>query len=262
MKTRIIAIANQKGGVGKTTIAVNLAGGLEKEGQKVLLIDMDGQANATISFGINEEKIEKSIVDVLLDKVSNLDEIAWERENIFIIPATMDLQDIEEELSKKLARESILKKKLSAYLLDNNFDFVILDCPPSITSIPAINALVAAKEIFIPVDIGFFSLKGVKQLTTRINEIKTKLNPALKITGFIVNKYDRRNALSEQVLTTVKKNFGDKAFNTHIRINVDLARAPIARKTIFEYAPQSSGAEDFKNLTQEVISWLKLVEKK
>lgn len=262
MKTRIIAIANQKGGVGKTTITVNLAGGLEREGYRVLVIDMDGQANATISFGINEENIEKSIADVLSDKVVDLDEVAWERGNILIVPATMDLQDIEEELSRKLAREFLLKNKLEPFLAQHHFDFVLLDCPPSITSIPAINSLVAAKEVFIPVDIGFFSLKGIKQLLTRINEIQAKLNPDLKISGFLANKYDARNALSEQVLNTLKRNFGDKVFKTYIRINVDLARAPIARKTIFEYSPKSSGAQDYENLTQEVIRCLKLVKER
>lgn len=260
MKPRIIAVANQKGGVGKTTVTVNLAGGLEKEGSKVLVVDMDGQANATMSFGINEEKIEKSIADVLLDKVANFDEIIWERGNISIIPATMDLQDVEEELSKKLARESLLKNKLDPFLRESSLDFVLLDCPPSITSISAINSLVAAREVFIPVDVGFFSLKGIRQLITRINEVQTKLNQDLKISGFILNKYDARNSLSQQVYDTIKKNFGNRVFNTYIRINVDLARAPIARKTIFEYAPKSSGAKDYGNLTQEVIQWLKIVE--
>lgn len=260
--TRIIAVANQKGGVGKTTVVVNLAAGLEKEGCKVLVIDMDGQANATISFGIDEEKIEKSIVDVLSGEVSDLDSIAWERDNIFVIPATMDLQDIEEELSRKLARESLLKDKLGPFLAEKDFDFVLMDCPPSITSIPAINALVAAKEVFIPVDIGFFSLRGIRQLTTRIKEIQLKLNPGLTISGFIVNKFDKRNALSEKVRDTMRKNFTDQLFQTAIRINVDLVRASIARQTIFQFAPRSSGAEDFANLTQEVLRWIRLIEKR
>jgi chromosome partitioning protein len=246
---KAIAITNQKGGVGKTTTALGLAAGLKAKGKKVLLVDMDAQGNASAAAGLIIENEIKTVKDLLVERAAP-EQFIVTTEMIDIIPSNNSLKDLERDLLDNNDFE-VLKNVLKP--LRAKYDFILIDCPPSINSFTK-NALAAADEVIIPVDVSFFAILGLKQLLEEIEFIKRGLNPRLRLRGVLACKYDRRNNLSEQVLETLKANFPDKFFQTVIRVNIDIVKAQIAQVDIFKYNARSYGAEDYLALTQEVIN--------
>ncbi|MBF0567402.1 MAG: ParA family protein [Nitrospirae bacterium] len=250
MKTaKVIAITNQKGGVGKTTTAVNLAAGLNKMGMRTLLVDIDSQGNASASLGLIIEHDIKTIKDLLLNQQNPRDFIARVG-TTEIIPSNNSLKDIEDALiiDKKF---DTLKNSIAP--LANDYEYIIIDCPPSVNVFTK-NALKASNEIIIPVDVGYFSLLGLKQLLEEIERFKRELNPRLEILGVLACRYDRRTSLSAQIFETLRQGFPDKLFNTYIRLSIDIVRAQIAQKNIFDYNNRGTAAQDYKSLTEEIIN--------
>ena len=248
---KIIAICNQKGGVGKTSTAVSLSSCLAMEGKKSLLIDLDPQGNATSGLGIDKNKIERSIYYALLGE-SKLSDLIVEScvGNLFVIPANEHLSGTEVELVGELGREGKLKKVLSQ--LDASFDFVIIDCPPSL-GLLTINALTGAHSVLIPIQCEYYALEGLGQLMKTINLIKDNLNSSLEIEGIVMTMADFRTNLTQEVIDEVKKHFGDKVYNTVIPRNIRLSEAPGFGKPIFIYDKDSEGAKKYKELTKEFL---------
>jgi chromosome partitioning protein len=242
----IIAIINQKGGTGKTTTAINLGTALSSLGKKVLLIDLDPQANLSYSFGIKSPN--GTITEVLQGK-KTLQAILTEKESLSIAPSSISLADLEISLVNKLGREGLLKEHLKGL---KGYDYVFIDSPPSL-SVLTINALNAAQEVLIPLQMEILSLQGLAQLLDTINEVRQILNKKLKIKGIIPSMYDARRRLSDEVLKEIEKNFKEKIFKTVIRENVKIAEAPSFAKSVLTYAPSSHGAEDYTNLAKEFI---------
>ncbi len=246
---KVIAITNQKGGVGKTTTALGLAAGLQANGMTVLLVDMDAQGNASAAAGLIIENDRKTVKDLLAGK-ADPEEYIVHTEMVDIIPSNNSLKDLEKELIENEAFD-VLKKVLRP--VKDKYDFILIDCPPSINSFTK-NALVAADEVIVPVDVSFFAILGLKQLLEEIDSIKKNLNQNLNLRGVLACKYDRRNNLSDQIFEILKTNFPDKFFQTVIRVNIDLVKAQIAQEDILNFNAKSTGAEDYLALTQEVIS--------
>ncbi len=244
-----IAITNQKGGVGKTTVAVSLAAGLNIQGEKTLLVDLDSQGNASVASGFMIEGDTKTLKDLLIFR-DNPSDYIHNNSSINIIPSNNSLKDIEDSPTKKNGFE-FLRNILEP--LKKEYDYIFFDCPPSI-NIFTKNALAASDNIIIPVDIGYFSLVGLKQLLEEIEDLKEHLNPKLILAGILACRYDRRTTLSEQVFKTLKDNFPRQVFNTAIRLNIDIVRSQIAQKSIFEYSPRSAGAQDFNSLIEEITN--------
>lgn len=244
---KIIAVINQKGGTGKTTATANLGASLAVLGKKVLLIDLDPQANLSYSFGIQLNN-GGSIADVLQGK-KTLQSILVERECASIAPSSMPLADIEVSLVNKIGREQILKDRLKEL---KGYDYVFIDCPPSL-SILTINALNAAHEVLIPLQMEVLSMQGLSQLLDTIEQVKQVLNRGIKIGGIIPSMFDSRRRLSEEVLKQISSSTKAKIFKTHIRECVKIAEAPSFAKTVLRYAPSSNGAEDFTNLAKEFL---------
>lgn len=248
---KIIAICNQKGGVGKTSTAISLASGLALESKKTLLIDLDPQGNATSGIGIDKHKIERSIYHALLGE-SNISELIHETaiKNLFIIPSNYHLSGTEVELVNELGREGRLKKALSA--LDGSFDFVIIDCPPSF-GLLTINALTGAHSVIIPIQCEYYALEGLSQLVKTINLVKDNRNASLEIEGIVMTMADFRTNLTQEVINEVKKHFGDKVYKTVIPRNIRLSEAPGFGKPIFLYDRESEGAKKYMDLTKEFL---------
>jgi len=245
---RVISLLNQKGGVAKTTSAVNIGAGLAALGKKVLLIDLDPQANLTISIGLNLEEPRKTIYD-LLKGDANLKDTIETQGNIEIIPSTLDLAGADTELAGAVGRELLLKKHLSKV---TGYDFILIDCPPSL-GLLTLNALTACKEVFIPVAAEYLALQGMRKLLETIDLVKSELNTELKTSGIIITRYDERTNLSKNVADSIRKRYGHLLFKTIIRENIRLKEAPSYGKNIFEHAKVSPGAEDYKNLCDEII---------
>ena len=245
---RVIAVTNQKGGVGKTTTVVNLGAGLNNLGRKVLIVDMDPQGNATTHLGFNPDEMEVSIYDALKGTGTANDAKVVVRPGLDLIPANIELSGAEIDLVNEIGRERLLKGVLSKV---RGYDYLLLDCPPFWASL-TINALVASKEVFIALQPEFFALKGVRKLLDTVTLVKTRMNSRLDITGVIICLYDKRRNLSKEVSGQIKEFFGDKVFKTIIHNNVALAEAPINGNDIFSYQPKSRGAVDYKSLTKEV----------
>jgi len=248
---KIIAIANQKGGVGKTTTAVNLSACLGKAGKKTLIVDIDPQGNTTSGLGIDPKSLDFSIYDCLINETPLKDVILkTDFENLWIVPSNINLAGAELELVMKEKREFLLKEAL--YEIKDFYDFILIDCPPSLGLI-TLNSFTATNSILIPIQCEYYALEGLSQLTNTIKMIKKSLNPSLSIEGVLLTMFDARTNLSIQVVDEVKKFFGGKVFSTVIPRNVRLSEAPSFGQPVIEYDKNSRGAECYTDLAQEVI---------
>jgi chromosome partitioning protein len=249
---KIIAICNQKGGVGKTSTSVSLSSGLALEGHKTLLIDLDPQGNATSGLGLNKKEIQKSIYHGLIENAAPAELIqSTPVENLFIIPSNEHLSGTEVELVSELGREGRLKKILSQ--LDASYEFVIIDCPPSF-GLLTINALTASNGVIIPIQCEYYALEGLSQLVKTINLIKDNLNDRLEIEGIVMTMADFRTNLTQEVINEVKKFFGSKVYQAVIPRNIRLSEAPGFGKPIFLYDKDSEGAKKYKELVKEFLN--------
>jgi chromosome partitioning protein len=249
--SKIISIANQKGGVGKTTTAINLAAGLAYEGKKVLLVDADPQANASSGLGIEIRGLERTVYECLIDEIDPKTAIVETKiPNLKLIPSHIDLVGAEIEMRDLDNREGRLKNMLNQ--VRNDFDYILIDCSPSLGLI-TINALTASDSVIIPVQCEFFALEGIAKLLNTIKIIKSGLNPNLQIEGFLLTMYDNRLRLSNQVYEEVKRHFGSLVFNTVIYRNVRLSEAPSHGLSVIDYDPHSKGAKNYTNLAKELI---------
>lgn len=251
---KTIAIANQKGGVGKTTTVVNLAACMAEKGVKVLLIDMDAQGNATTGCGIRKKDLQKSSYDLLTDENVKLSDLVIKTpyHNLWIVPSTMDLAGAELELAEAQGRAKRLENALKTAETENLFDFILIDCPPSL-GLVTINALTAADTVLIPIQCEFFALEGLSQLTNTVKQVKKVYNPQLDIEGVLITMFDGRLNLTMQVLAEVKKYFASKTFKTVIPRNVRISEAPSQGKPINYYDRGSKGAKAYAELAEEIL---------
>jgi len=248
---RVIAIANQKGGVGKSTTAVNMSSYLGALGYKTLLIDLDPQSNSTSGLGITRRQADKNIYDILISNEEPRNAILKTQfNNLYIIPSSIQLAGAEIELVSTLKREYKLQHTIEK--IKHEFDFIIIDCPPAL-GLLTINALTGAAEVLIPIQCEYYALEGLGQLINTINLVRENLNEKLIIAGVVMTMYDQRTKLSEQVIDEVRTHFPDKVYNTIIPRNIRLSEAPSYGKPILEYDPACKGAIAYKNLTKEVI---------
>lgn len=250
-QTKILAIINQKGGVGKSTTAVNLAAALGAAGKEVLLVDLDPQGNATSGYGIDKRDIDQCVYNVLLGETPVEEVILAEvGKGVDVLPSTISLAGAEVELVNEMARENRLKNALGS--LRGRYDYILIDCPPSL-GLLTINALVAADKLLIPIQCEFYALEGVTKLLDSMKRVKSVLNPSLDIYGIVLTMYDARTNLSKQVVDEVRSFFGDTVFETVIPRTVKLSEAPSYGQPVLDYAPENKGTEAYNELAQEVI---------
>jgi len=247
-EARIIAVVNQKGGVGKTTSAVNIGAGLALMGQKVLLVDLDAQAHLTSSLGVDADALELTVYELLKGEAA-FEEVLVEQRGLSIIPASVGLAAAEFELPAAAGREAMLREAIAGVA---GYDFILLDCPPNL-GLLTLNALTAAGEVFVPLPAEFLAIKGLNNITEMADKVRERLNPALEITGVIVTLFDQRLKLYQEVLEILRESMGARLFRTVIRRNVVLAEATSFGQSIFEYAPASHGAADYRALCEEIL---------
>jgi chromosome partitioning protein len=248
----IISIVNQKGGVGKTTTTVNLSAYLAQHGEKVLVIDLDPQGNATSGYGFDKSVLETSVYDLLVNDTPISEVIqSTNRENIDMCPTNINLAGAEVELVSAMSRETILKRAVDT--ISKNYDYILIDCPPSL-GLLTLNALAASTDVIVPIQGEYYALEGLTQLIDTINLVRKHLNPTIGIFGVVITMFDGRTQLTRQVTEEVRKYFGEKVFNTVIPRNIRLAEAPSYGKTIVEYDPKSRGGHAYNDLAIEVIA--------
>jgi chromosome partitioning protein len=249
---RIVAVANQKGGVGKTTTAINVSAALARRGQRVLLVDIDPQGNSTTGLGIEKSAVERCMYDVLLKDATVRDALhATAVQNLTLLPATLNLAGAELELVSALSRERRLKTALEPVAAD--FDFIFIDCPPSL-GLLTLNALTAAEALLIPIQAEYFALEGLGQLTRVIELVRAHLNPTLRIHGVVVTMFDGRTNLAKQVVDEVERHFPGLVFATRIPRNIRVSEAPSYGAPITEFDPRSAGALAYASLAEEVLA--------
>ena len=250
---RIIAVANQKGGVGKTTTTINLSAALAEMGKRVLVIDIDPQGNTTNGMGLDKTKLENTVYDLVLGDCKIQEAIVHNvYERLDLIPANMDLAGAEVELvvNPKPNNSSILKDAISE--VQDQYDFILLDCPPSL-NILTINAFTAADGVMIPIQCEYYAMEGLTQMMKSIRLVRKRLNPDLKVDGIVFTMYDARNNLSQQVVDSVKEALTEHIYETIIPRNVRVAEAPSYGMPVTEYDPHSAGAENYRKLAAELI---------
>ncbi len=249
--SRIIALVNQKGGVGKSTTAVNLGAALAVEGRRVLVVDCDPQGNTTTGFGIEKMPLQRDVYDVLMQEAS-IDDVALstELESLTLVPATINLAGAEIELVSALSRETRLRQALAP--VASRYDFVLIDCPPSL-GLLTINALTAAEEAIIPVQAEYYALEGLSQLTSVVNRVREALNPTLHISGVLVTMFDGRTRLALEVLDELERFFPEQMFKTQIPRNIRLSEAPSFGKPVILFDVKSRGAQAYTALAKELL---------
>ena len=248
---RAIAIANQKGGVGKTTTTINLSACLAEAGQKVLVVDIDPQGNTTSGFGIDKENLENTVYEMILEETA-IDNCIIKNvvENLDLLPSNVNLAGAEIDLIGVDNREYILKNKISS--VAENYDYIIIDCPPSLTML-TVNAMTTADTVLVPIQCEYYALEGLSQLMHTIDLVKSRLNPELEMEGVVFTMYDARTNLSLQVVENVKANLKQTIYKTIIPRNIRLAEAPSHGMPINLYDPKSAGAESYRLLAEEVM---------
>ena len=249
---RVIAVANQKGGVGKTTTAINLSACLAEKGRKVLAIDMDPQGNMTSGLGIDKDEVEKNIYDLMIGQ-AGVDEVLQKEaiENLDVIPTSIDLSAAEIELIGVDDKEFIIRNAVQP--IKDDYDYIIIDCPPSLSML-TINAMTTADSVLVPIQCEYYALEGLSQLIHTVELVKERLNPVLEIEGVVFTMYDARTNLSLQVVENVKDNLNQNIYKTIIPRNVRLAEAPSYGLPINLYDPKSKGTESYMLLAEEVIN--------
>jgi chromosome partitioning protein len=254
MSARVISIANQKGGVGKTTTVINLGAALAELGRKTLLIDLDPQAALSIGFGINSYELEETIYNALVEShISSLESVIHYgiRPDLDVVPSNIDLAAAEMELIAAIGREYILKESLEP--LRERYNYILIDCPPSL-GLLTINALTASNSVLIPLQCEYLALRGMRMLIEVIEKVQRKLNPSLKILGILGTMYNARTIHAREVMEEIRSVFGDKVFDVVIRSSIKFAEAPVVHKPILEYARRHPGAVAYRTLAEVIVN--------